>query len=670
MFVKQPVGGEIGSTEKMTVTWETGFIPLKIELVTYDGTSLSYTTLDAAATSAELGALPEGGYYQIKANYSASHYVTSERFYITTKTHTVIFGYGLTAQYQYVKDGECAVKPADPTSSGYFFAGWWTEEGEPYDFSTPVTGRLTLVPRWSEVKLNGVAIPNGSYLGQHSGAVTTGKPSDHWAYYKDGVLTLYNFDSSYGAGIEFGEIDLTVVSSGNGNAVSCIVSDYDYANLTIDGTAQLNVGHSQWMDSAIQVYDTITFKCDTVVECIDAMAIPDVLTVIVDDCDVSVYAYADMGNPRTIYGCEASIKVTGDGSLYLCYGADIEALTDSYVINPDYVTVYANTGNDGNFTDDDIITQVSDAYDLMAYNQVLIKHKHTTVVREGVDPTCKTTGIADYYECVCGRFYSDAECTKEITDLEAWKSGEGVLPVSDHNWTNLDGVCAFGCGTKAFETKNGAIIDNASGYIYGLDAGITSVDSYFNVLVDGAEWVYELGQFGGFGTGTKATLKKGDTTVAEYTILIYGDLNGDGWYDGEDAFLANLIVKGMLKQADLPDYMWKAADCNHDGVINETDVDLLMGAGLRKNDIDQNSSLSELQLQAAYIEYMSIIDQSAGLDIEPDTDETQQGTTTPETNETVEPDEPAEDSYFGIFISKVFLFIRKIFNFIFSFVIK
>ncbi len=288
-------------------------------------------------------------------------------------------------------------------------------------------------------------------------------------------------------------------------------------------------------------------------------------------------------------------------------------------------------------------------------------------------PTCFETGQYTY-TCNCGKIYTEAiPITNHIYRYILVKA-----PTVTESGSKKQ-VCT-GCGEETgvvetipatgFETTNGMVVDYANNIVYGLDAGVNSLDIYTNIIADGYEWTYTPGQFGGFGTGTKATLKKGDTTVAEYTILIYGDLNGDGWYDGEDAFLANLIVKGMLKQADLPDYMWKAADSNHDGEINEADVDLLMGAGLKKNDIDQNASQSELSTQAAYIEYMSIIDQSAGPDIEPDTDETQQGTTTPETNETVEPDEPAEDSYFGIFISKVFLFIRKIFNSVFSFVIK
>ncbi|MBR6622670.1 MAG: hypothetical protein IKK91_02035, partial [Ruminococcus sp.] len=93
----------------------------------------------------------------------------------------------------------------------------------------------------------------------------------------------------------------------------------------------------------------ITFKCDTVVECVDYTAIGDAETIIVYGADVKVYAYSDMYFSNTIYGCEAPITVI-DGSLYLyCEGDDTN--TDSYIANPDGVIVYANNNLDGVFTD-------------------------------------------------------------------------------------------------------------------------------------------------------------------------------------------------------------------------------------------------------------------------------------------------------------------------------
>ena len=66
-------------------------------------------------------------------------------------TYTVTFdsnGGGSVAS-QPVKEGEKAVKPADPTRSGYTFKGWYLN-GVKYDFDTPVTGNITLVAKWTE----------------------------------------------------------------------------------------------------------------------------------------------------------------------------------------------------------------------------------------------------------------------------------------------------------------------------------------------------------------------------------------------------------------------------------------------------------------------------------------------------------------------------------------
>lgn len=52
---------------------------------------------------------------------------------------------------QSIESGKAAVKPADPTRSGYTFTGWFTGDAA-YDFAAPVTANLTLTARWSEIK--------------------------------------------------------------------------------------------------------------------------------------------------------------------------------------------------------------------------------------------------------------------------------------------------------------------------------------------------------------------------------------------------------------------------------------------------------------------------------------------------------------------------------------
>ena len=71
----------------------------------------------------------------------------------TAKDYTVTYesNGGSTVPSQTVKYNETANKPADPTKSGYTFAGWYTEEKltNKYDFATPVTGNITLYAKWN-----------------------------------------------------------------------------------------------------------------------------------------------------------------------------------------------------------------------------------------------------------------------------------------------------------------------------------------------------------------------------------------------------------------------------------------------------------------------------------------------------------------------------------------
>lgn len=68
-------------------------------------------------------------------------------------THTVTFDSagGSTIPAQTVTDGAAAIDPGTPTRDGYTFTGWLLD-GEPYDFSTPVTGDITLVAGWEQTE--------------------------------------------------------------------------------------------------------------------------------------------------------------------------------------------------------------------------------------------------------------------------------------------------------------------------------------------------------------------------------------------------------------------------------------------------------------------------------------------------------------------------------------
>ena len=67
------------------------------------------------------------------------------------------------------------------------------------------------------------------------------------------------------------------------------------------------------------------------------------------------------------------------------------------------------------------------------------EHTHAGTKVEGKPATCTEDGWKDYYECSCGLYFTDADCTDEIADLDAWKVGDGKIEATGHtfnpNWS-------------------------------------------------------------------------------------------------------------------------------------------------------------------------------------------------------------------------------------------
>lgn len=87
-----------------------------------------------------------------------------------TVTHTVTFKVDTTTvATKTVEDGKTVTAPADPTQSGKTFLGWYTDGGTKFDFTTPITGDITLTAKFedatSTVKLGDVNLDgNVDYL--------------------------------------------------------------------------------------------------------------------------------------------------------------------------------------------------------------------------------------------------------------------------------------------------------------------------------------------------------------------------------------------------------------------------------------------------------------------------------------------------------------------------
>lgn len=223
-----------------------------------------------------------------------------------------------------------------------------------------------------------------------------------------------------------------------------------------------------------------------------------------------------------------------------------------------------------------------------------------------------------------------------------------------HDWSDKSGVCANGCGTKAFNATNGLVADNEKNILSGIAPGTVSLDGYTEILIDGLEWTYE----NGIGTGCTVTLVNENEIVAEYVILIYGDVNGDSWYDGQDAVIVSCLINGMLAKEDAGEAVYTAADCNHDGVIDEADVALLNEAGALLTNVDQSKPTEVLlETSAEYVEYLDLIDQSFEIDAEDETDTTEVDVDTT----------PEQDVKVDIF-EMIMNFIKSIFEMLFAYI--
>ena len=271
-------------------------------------------------------------------------------------------------------------------------------------------------------------------------------------------------------------------------------------------------------------------------------------------------------------------------------------------------------------------------------------HSYNKVVTE---PTCTEKGYTTYTCSVCGdsyvadyvdalgHSYSEAEFvwTEDSSAEYGWTvtAAKTCANCSDKliaevtitrtSYKELVASAVFTDGSTASDTKiicgditlvsisgSGAVITKDN-LVYGLAAGLDSIDGYVAASADGCE-VKVTKSGDKIGTGTLVEIYKDGYLVDTYTVVIFGDVDGDGWYDAQDAYIVSLITNGLLTREQTGEAKYLAADCNHDGVIDGADIEILQNAGLLLGDVDQSKSHEELQSDSVYEEYSSLIEQS------------------------------------------------------------
>lgn len=202
------------------------------------------------------------------------------------------------------------------------------------------------------------------------------------------------------------------------------------------------------------------------------------------------------------------------------------------------------------------------------------------------------------------RFSSEDVVSVENGTVSALKPGT-VYIISENANGDLAGLCRI--DVEGIVAVNGSTVDYDRNLIYGLDVFSDDILSYVETTDSSLTVSCDDGMFA---TGSRVDLLKNGVVLDSYEIVIFGDVNGDGKYDGTDAVITNCIACGMLSKDDVGEAVYLASDCNHDGTTDSADVSILNDAGLLLTQIDQSKNYDELmETSSAFAEYVSLIDQ-------------------------------------------------------------
>ncbi len=216
-------------------------------------------------------------------------------------------------------------------------------------------------------------------------------------------------------------------------------------------------------------------------------------------------------------------------------------------------------------------------------------HKEAEAVEENrVEADCVTAGSYEMvvYCSVCGEELSrESFVIEALGHTEAEAVEENRVEATYEAAGSYDSVvyCTV-CGEELsretivipmldgyFKAAEGSttVLDTELGYIYGLDIGLADLEGYVEYS---SSVSYETPD--GIGTGMTLTTFRGGEEWETYTIIIFGDLNGDGVIDIYDASILAAIVNGDI-EIEEGDPILFAADLNGDTAIDIYDLAIL-----------------------------------------------------------------------------------------------
>lgn len=135
---------------------------------------------------------------------------------------------------------------------------------------------------------------------------------------------------------------------------------------------------------------------------------------------------------------------------------------------------------------------------------------------------------------------------------------------------------------------SGLVIED--GYIYGFEEGSNSADAKELIRFVGAAEIKIIETKNGFGTGTiiQFISTKDGSVIKTYTVLVFGDANGDAVIDMFDVAYIVEIVNNSEKPSDM---IRRVLDITNDGYLEIIDVTIMIGLANMDATLAQDGSM-------------------------------------------------------------------------------
>ena len=117
-----------------------------------------------------------------------------------------------------------------------------------------------------------------------------------------------------------------------------------------------------------------------------------------------------------------------------------------------------------------------------------------------------------------------------------------------------------------------AVLNTNKMFLYGMDPIVDDIEVYFYAAGDYTLSCTNYNNNTYVGTGSTVEIKDGNNVLATYTVIIFGDVNGDGRITSADKSVVETYTAGTFTEGSA---FFEAADVTRDGVIDSADSDMI-----------------------------------------------------------------------------------------------